>query len=165
LLRHGEKDAAGVLTSRGKQAAKALRLQLANFKRVISSDSDRAVLTAKLLTGKDPQVDQRAGYATASVEVSNEINALVKDHGISFLDAARQYNNPEVLRGIDEQAHALNALIDELLGELAEDEKALIVSHDLTIAPAMGFRGVSAESIDPLHGYVISTGGVKPFNQ
>lgn len=156
ILRHGEKDAAGILTERGKRAAEALRSVLPPFAYVISSNSDRAILTAELLTGEDPQIDHRASYATAPPAISDEINRLATEHDISFLDAARQYNNAKVLRGIDVQAHALNALIDELLGKLEEGKKALVVSHDLTIAPAMGFRGMPAESIDPLSGYTIS---------
>lgn len=162
MLRHGEKDAAGTLTERGKQAAEAMRSTLPDFVRVISSDSDRTILTAKLLTGEDPHIDRRAAYATTSSAISNEISALVQEHNISFLDAARLYDDPEVLRGIDEQAQELNAMIDELLDRLGEGEKALIVSHDLTIAPAMGLRGMSAESIDPLGGYIISAGNETP---
>jgi hypothetical protein len=88
--------------------------------------------------------------------LSNTINTLARDGAISFLNAARQYDDTDVLRGIDEQAHELNAMIDELLSELSENEKALIVSHDLTIAPAMGFRGMSAEFLDSLNGYILS---------
>lgn len=156
VLRHGEKDDQGVLTARGEEAARAMRGILPQFARVIASDSDRTILTAKLLIGRDPLVDKQASYAPAPTAVSETIRNLAKNRGISFLDAARQHNDPEVLRGIDEQAHKLNNLIDELLGALAEDERALIVSHDLTIAPAMGFRGMSAESIAPLTGYIVS---------
>lgn len=156
LLRHGEKDATGKLTDRGKQAAEAMRPLLPHFSYVASSDSDRTRMTAKLLTGKDPIVDRRAAFATTSAEVSEAINGLAKKHAISFLDAAREYNDAAVLRGIDEQARELNAMIDELLTELAEGERALIVSHDLTIAPAMGLRDMPAVSINPLGGYIIS---------
>lgn len=159
LLRHGEKDGAGVLTERGKRAAAAMRPALPSFACVISSGSDRTILTAKLLTGQDPQIDHRAAYATTPAKISDAINTLASTHKSSFLDAARQYGDPMVLKGIDEQAHLLNLLVDELLGRLVEGEKALIVSHDLTIAPAMGLRGMSAESIEPLGGYVIRMAG------
>lgn len=156
LLRHGEKDTDGTLTEDGVQAAQVMGPILPRFVRIISSDTDRTTLTAKLLTGEEPHIDDRAAYATTSSEISNEIDILAKSHNISFLDAARLYNNPEVLAGIDEQADALNTLIDQLLEELPENGKALIVSHDLTIAPAMGSRNMPAASISPLGGYVIS---------
>jgi hypothetical protein len=156
LLRHGEKNTDGTLTERGKRAAEAMRSILPHFVTVISSSSDRAILTAQLLTGEDPRIDQRAGYATTSPEISSAINGLAISRAISFLDATRLYNDQEVLQGIDEQARELNMLTDELLAALSEDEKALIVSHDLTITPAMGFRDMPAESIEPLGGYIIS---------
>jgi len=158
LLRHGEKDAEGLLTERGKQAAETMRSVLPAFVRIISSESPRTIHTASLLTGEEPHPDPRAAYATTAASVSEEISAIAAEHGISFLDAARRHNNPDVLTGIDEQAHILNGLVDEVLGELGEGERALIVSHDLSIAPAMGYRGMSAESIEPLGGYVISLG-------
>lgn len=159
VLRHGEKDAAGVLAERGKRAAEALRGLLPHFAVVVSSESDRALLTAKLLTGEEPRIDTRASYALAPPAVSAAINALAAQRGISFWDAARQYGDAAVLAGVDEQAHGFNALVDELLGELSEGEQALVVSHDLTIAPAMALRGMTADSIDPLRGYVIAAGG------
>ncbi len=155
LLRHGEKDDNQNLSERGKQAARDMRVQLPTFARIISSGIARADLTAHLLTGQEPEIDTRAAYATTSAEISNEIAALASQHGLSFLDAARLHNNPEVLAGVDEQAIALNALVEELLKTMKEGQKALIVSHDLTIAPAMGLRGVAPESIPPLCGYVI----------
>jgi broad specificity phosphatase PhoE len=155
VIRHGEKDATGMLTERGMQAAQAMRSMLPGFACIISSDTSRTALTANLLTGEEPRIDHRAAFAMASPAMSNEINDLAAKRAISFLDAARLHNNPEVLAGIDGQAHALNALIDELFEEIPENEKALIVSHDLTIVPAMAFRGMSAESIDPLSGYIV----------
>jgi broad specificity phosphatase PhoE len=162
LLRHAEKDTTNMLTERGMLEAEAMRSKLPRFTSVISSPRDRAILTAKLLTGQEPQIDERADYATATPEVSAIINAMASDRRISFWDAAREYNDPEVLRGIDEQAHRLNEMIDELL-DMAEDGTALVVSHDLTIAPAVGFRGMTAESIMPLGGYVISAGAGLPL--
>lgn len=155
LLRHGEKDGTGILTERGIKEAEAMRSLLPVFARIISSDFDRTIMTAKLLTGEGPEIDHRAAYAMTSAEISEEINTLAQERNISFLDAARQYNDPEVLSGIDDQAHILNIMIDELLEELAENEKALVVSHDLTIVPAMSLRGMPGESIEPLSGYIV----------
>lgn len=157
LLRHAEKDASGALTERGRQAAEAMRSLLPHFALVVSSDSARAALTAKLLTGEEPRTDQRAAFAMAAPEASDAINALSLERNISFLDAARLYNDPEVLGGIDGKAHELNTMIDELFDQLAEDEKALVVSHDLTIVPAMAFRGMPPASIEPLGGFVVGS--------
>lgn len=146
-----------MLTERGMEEAEAMRALLPVFARIISSDFDRTIMTAKLLTGEGPEIDHRAAYATTSAEISNKINTLAQEHNISFLDAARQYNDPTVLDGIEDQARILNILIDELLEELAEGEKALVVSHDLTIVPAMSLRDMTGMSIAPLAGFIVST--------
>lgn len=156
LLRHAEKNAAGALTEFGQQTAEALRPLLPGFTRIFSSDSGRTVLTAKLLTGQQPQIDQRAAYATSSAEVSKAVSQLAAGHGLSFLEAARLYGNEDLIRGIAAQAEALNTMINDLLDQMATDEKALIVSHDLTIVPAMQLRGLPVRPINPLSGYIIN---------
>jgi len=156
LLRHGEKDTAGLLTEQGKRAATLLRPILPRFARVFSSDTARTILTAQLLTGCEPVLDNRAAYATTSAKISDEISTLAAERDTSFLDAARLHNDLAVLAGINDQARMLNTMVDELLTELPENERALVISHDLTIAPAMGLRGMPAESIAPLSGYIIS---------
>lgn len=159
LLRHGEKDNAGMLTERGRRAAEALRQTLPQFSQVLSSETPRAIESAVLLTGKQPQIDPRAMYATASPEHVDEINTVSIERGVSFLNAAILHANTSVLDGIDRQARALNDLIDEVLEALPEGERALIVSHDLTIVPAMTLRGGTSTAIDPLAGYTIQKDG------
>lgn len=155
VLRHGEKGPDGALTDSGKRAAEAMHKVLPLFARVISSDSSRAVGTAERLAGSAPTIDTRAAYATTSAEISSAIDEVAREHNVSFLEAARIYGDPEVLDGIDQQAHALNELIVRLLEGLEKNQQALIVSHDLTITPAMELRGVKTEPIGPLGGYVI----------
>lgn len=161
LLRHAEKQGAdGVLTEKGEEMARNLGKLLPHFVRVVASDSSRTQLTANLLTGVDPEVDLRAGYTTlASPEVSKAINDVALEQGITFLEAMQQFDEPELAAGVAAKAHELNQLIGELLADLGDDEKALIVSHDLTISPAMADRGVPLQSIEFLHGYVIDDSG------
>lgn len=96
----------------------------------------------------------------ASTEKSKEINELAAQQGLTFLEAMEQYQDPEVLDGVKSKAEKLNLLIKELLDELDDDQKALIVSHDLSISPAMAAKGIPLASIDPLEGYVIRDDGV-----
>ncbi len=70
------------------------------------------------------------------------------------------YNGGMLRDGIHAQAVGLNRLIDETLARLSEDEQALVVSHDMTIVPAMVLRGQSRISVNYLSGYVIGEGGV-----
>lgn len=157
LLRHAEKDINGTLTVAGKQSARELGRRLPEFASVTASPSSRAKETAKLLTDKDPSVEDRAGFYMASQEKSDAINQIAAEQNISFLDAAGKYQDSEVLQGIDAKATELNTLIDELLQTLDDGEAALVVSHDLSISPAMKQRGnIALESIDFLQGYTIT---------
>jgi broad specificity phosphatase PhoE len=164
LLRHAEKDAAGELTIHGQHAARELGRALPKFATIVSSPSSRARLTGRLLTGKESIVDDRAGFATAPADKSDNIMQLARSEGLTFLAAADRYNDPEVLGGIESKARQLNELVDEILNELSEGEFALLVTHNLSIGPAMELRGRSRESVGFLGGYIISSdGSLKAF--
>lgn len=159
IRRHAEKNSDGTLTENGIQTARALSKQLPKFIRVIASDSPRTQLTAKLLTGVDPFVDARVGYSAISPEKIDAIERLSLKNGISFFEAVDLYQDNEILRGIETKAETLNQLIDEQLNQLEEDEKALIVSHEITIVPAMARRGIELSSINPLGGFILRADG------
>ncbi len=162
LLRHAEKELGphGALTEPGKQAAAAARQKLPQFKRVIASASERAQMTATLMTGQKPEVRPEAGFYLAPPEKSARLGDLVKRRGIPFSEAVNQLGDAEILGGVDAQARSLNQLIDELLHQLLHqlgpDEAALIVSHDMSITPAMAQRGLPFEPIAFLGGYIVS---------
>lgn len=160
LLRHAEKGPDGELTENGIKRARELAMLLPHFAIVISSESSRTQKTAEYLTGVKPKVDPRAGFYMASPEKSDAINRLATEQGKTFLEALEQYQDPEVHKGVSAQATRLNELIKELLVSLGEDEKAVIVSHDLSISPAMAQNGIPLESsIEALGGYVIGEDG------
>lgn len=159
LLRHAEKSDNGVLTATGEEAAVTLGHMLPIFDRVIASDSTRTQVTAKLTTGISPEVDSRVSFYMAPSQKSDDINELAKTKNISFLEAAGIYDDTEVNEGIGNKASELNGLMDELL-RAHQDGRILIVSHDLSISPAMVRRGIELESIDFLQGYIISKTGV-----
>lgn len=71
-----------------------------------------------------------------------------------------EYNDTEVLQGVESKANELNQLVDWLLPNLLKGGKALILSHDLSISPALKQRGIPLESIDFLSGYIINGQGV-----
>jgi broad specificity phosphatase PhoE len=159
VRRHAEKNPDGSLTEDGIQNALELSKQLPEFTKVIASDSTRTQLTAKLLTGVDPFVDVRVGYSAISPEKIDAIEQLSQRNGISFFEAADLYQDDEILRGIETKADTLNQLIDEQLDQLEENEKMLIVSHEITIVPAMTRRGISLQSITPLGGFILKSDG------
>jgi broad specificity phosphatase PhoE len=159
LLRHAEKDEQGVLTDNGQSLARKLGATLPKFSKVIASESSRTQLTAMLITGAQPEVDERAGFYMATQEKSDAINKLAAEKGITFFEAADIYNDGELLKGITEKAEGLNQLVDETLNGLNDDEAALIVSHDMTITPAMVLRGQPRQSIKYLSGFRIDNAG------
>lgn len=166
LRRHAEKDSNGIITENGERKARELSQHLPEFAKVISSNSARAVRTADLMSGQAPIEDERAGFYMATREKSDAINALASAEGLTFLEALQQYNDQEVLDGIDSKATDLNQLIAELFDELDIDEKALIVSHDISISPAMQQKGIPLESIQPLEGYIITEDDdIRPTSQ
>lgn len=159
LLRHAEKDDKGALTARGEQLAQELANNLPNFAMVLSSEIPRTKQTALLLTGMEPRPDVRAGFYETLQDISDAIFRLANERGVNFLEAAEAYNDGELRPGIESKAGELNRLVDEVLSSLGEDERALIVSHDMTIVPAMAARGQTRESIDYLTGFVINEDG------
>ena len=78
---------------------------------------------------------------------------------MSFFDAAEVFRNGELAEGIHTYAVGLNQLLDETLTSLEDEESALIVSHDLTIATAMALRGVEKVSSNYMSGYKIDENG------
>jgi len=156
LLRHAEKDVKGILTPQGEAATAGARSTMPHLAKVIASPSNRASLTAKLLTGAEPVIDERANFSMSSQDKSDAMNKIANERQVPFLEAVQIYNDPEVLAGVDRKADELNELIDELLAGLRDGESALIVSHDLSISPAMAKRGIPLESVDFLKGYVVS---------
>jgi broad specificity phosphatase PhoE len=160
VLRHAEKDDKGLVSEAGLVEARNLAARLPEFDEVVVSPSERTEVTARAIsTTVEPIIDERAGFAMASPELSEAINALAADEGISFLMAAIKYNDPEVMQGITDQAERFNELLDELL--VKDIENILVVSHDLTIIPAMQTRGSSVTNIPYLGGFVLSDSGLE----
>lgn len=155
LLRHAEKDPNGSLTENGRKQATILRNKLPKFQEIISSDSQRTIETAELITGQKPVVDPRCRHYVAPKAKSDYLNTLAKEKGVSFLEAVVELNDSEVNRGVEEKANELNQLVDELLGRMSDGQSSLVVSHDLSISPALAKRGIPLESIDYLCGYII----------
>jgi broad specificity phosphatase PhoE len=159
LRRHAEKDTKGTLTKSGVQASKKLGATLAPFSVVVASDSDRACLTAKLITDIEPRIDPRASMWMTSPESSAEINNIATEQNLAFLEAMQVHNDPYTLNGTASRADELNELIDQLFTELTKDQRGLIISHDLSINAAMTRRGLPLTILGPLEGYLIYENG------
>jgi hypothetical protein len=117
------------------------------------------------MTGVEALADTRAGMYMASPEKSEAINQLALTRGLTFLEAVERYQDKEVIDGIEAKANELNQLIDELFSELKQDEKALIISHDLSIIAAMMKRNILPAAVNLLEGFVLrEDGSIEPIN-
>jgi len=155
VLRHAQKDTIGNLTQEGRESSKSLGKELPQFKIVIASDSPRTQETATLLTGISPKIDSRAGYFNAPKEVSDEINKQAKLNSNGF--AGAYLSNKEIEGEVIKNAVGLLDLIFETLKKLDANERALIVSHEITIVPAAKLftKNNTIQSFSYLSGYII----------
>ena len=155
VLRHASKDAEGNLTEEGKEKAKELQSDLPKFKIVIASESPRTQETAVLLTSVQPTIDKRAGFFNAPKEISDEINRQAATNPAGFTGA--YLANNEIKEDVSNQAKQLEELVYETLEKLGSNEKALIISHDITMVPAEKLLTDKhgTESFDYLSGFIV----------
>lgn len=159
ILRHSKRDADGNLTEEGEVLARRIAAQLSHVSLAASSSAPRAKQTAAILFGNEPSVDTRAGFYASIEDRAKEISDYAEANGMSFIEAAYKLNDGELAAGISEQATALDSLINEMLRQLPDDGSGLIISHGMTIAPAMALRGLEARLPDYVAGYRVQADG------
>jgi broad specificity phosphatase PhoE len=143
VLRHtkAERGAAGKITEEGETAAQKRAVQLPQFAIVLASSAERAMETARLLSGQDPEVADGAGFYMAEAHKSEAILKRAAENGETFLNAALGYaqdnHDMTLLEGMDRQADTLVSLVRETLSKLPNDEAALIITHDMTLIRAL----------------------------
>lgn len=162
IRRHAPKHATGELTEEGKKLAASYNAQLEKFDLVIASDKPRAIETARLLTGREPSVDRRAGTPPFTPEQEKTLHelGLSHEHGI----AGVILDNPQYRAMIKPQGESLAALIRETIGKLPDGGRALIISHDGVMVTAE--RILKDKPLDkadktfaPLKGFTVSDDG------
>lgn len=122
------------LTGEGKQKCLDLKEKLGKFDIVISSNFDRNKETAKLLTGVEPKVDERAGILKLTEEQNNKITELRQKHPFGVAGAILSI--PELIEPVKKAGKNLIELIKEAVSKLPENGRALIISHDGTMVSA-----------------------------
>ncbi len=161
ILRHANKNKeTGELTEEGRRLARELKDKLGIFNLVITSDKNSRLLeTAKLLTGVDPDIDQRAGLIYDSDEQHEIIGKLAKTH--PFTHAGVIYENPEYKNLAEKLGQYTLALFQETFNKLPENGKALIIAQDaVMVAGEKYIKKQPFEKLEtnyqPLEGYIIN---------
>ena len=119
------------LTDEGRRKAQQLGEQLGDFHTIITTSRLSGRATAEEMTGKQPIIDERAGFMEITEAQKEDLKS--EDHPMGIAGAV--FENSEYRELARMSGLLLVVLIKEVLRELPEDEKALIVSHNV---PMMG---------------------------
>lgn len=135
------------LTDEGRERCIARKPELGSIALALSSPFGRTQETAELLSGSKPTVDERAGILKSPPEFSARVAVLRKTHPLGVAGAI--ISVPELREPLRSQGEALNELVAETMAELADGQRALIVSHDGTmVALEKVLTGASFDQID-----------------
>ncbi|HYG84436.1 MAG TPA: phosphoglycerate mutase family protein [Verrucomicrobiae bacterium] len=135
IVRHGNWNLVDdQLTEQVKTRCIELKPRLGSFAIAISSPFGRTQETARLLSGLEPSVDERAGILKSPPEFSQRVAKLRKTDPFGVAGAI--ISIPELREPLRGQGQHLVDLTRETLSQLSDDQRALIVSHDGTIAAA-----------------------------
>lgn len=152
IVRHGNWNLThDRLTEQGKNRCTELKPKLGSFAIATSSPFGRTQETARLLSGLEPNVDERASILKSPPEFSQRVAELRKTHPFGVAGAI--ISVPELRKPLREQGQQLVALAKETFNQLSDDQRALIVSHDGTIVAAEKvLTGAPFDEIDHTYG-------------
>lgn len=158
VIRHGEKED-DRLTQYGVAACRLRSQSIGHFDKVISSDRMRCVQTAELLTGVTPEIDIRASVPDFPKNKIKKLELEQLTHPLGIVGAV--WEDKELVDAALHAGQNLKELITKLFESLDENQRALIVSHDVPILAAEKlFLNESFDSIDhnfkPLEGILIN---------
>lgn len=159
VLRHGPKDKFGNLTAEGKKFVEQSIGKFGKFDAIFSSEMQRAIQTAQLLTGKVPEVDSRANVIDISPEEEEILFEKAKNHKYGI--AGLVFETPEYRKLAQQAGERLVSLLKEVLQALPENSRALVISHDSSIAAAERIlKKLPLDKIDhnykPLEGFMVN---------
>ncbi|HSX31500.1 MAG TPA: histidine phosphatase family protein [Candidatus Saccharimonadales bacterium] len=140
VLRHSNWDGVtDALTDPAKRAAQSRAAKLPNFALVYASPFVRTAQTAQLLTGKQPQLDERAAIPRVPEELRQQVATLKATHPLRVAGAL--FSLKAVYPALETAGAALVELINELLACLPDGARALVVTHDGTMLAAQRVLG------------------------
>lgn len=119
------------LNEEGQRHCVEIKPSLGSFSIVVSPSFIRSQETARAISEKNPLIDERAGVLKISPEYMQQITELRKSNPLGVAGAIISIS--ELREPLRTQGQLLMTLVEELLMKLADNEKALIVSHDGTM--------------------------------
>jgi len=152
VIRHANWDLQNdKLTAETSQKCLEFKKRLGDFDLVFSSNFGRAIETARLLSGKEPVIDNRAGILKMSDETAKKITALRQNHPLGVVGVLFSFSeNIEALQNV---GSGLCSLIKEVFLKLPKNGKALVVSHDGTMVSCEKIlKNESFASVDKTYG-------------
>lgn len=157
VIRHGEKDG-DELTKKGAKACEELARVVGPFEIVIASSRERTRQTARIISGKIPEVDIRAGTPDFPDDLLPTLLERELTHPLGVVGAI--WEHERLVDAAYEGGLNLQQLIKATLDRLDDSQHALIVSHDgamVGLEAAMhGNKDAPDHSFQPLQGFVVN---------
>jgi broad specificity phosphatase PhoE len=139
IIRHSEWDTAtGELTARGIHLCREGGANFQGLQVVYSSPAARCIQTARYLTGLEPKVDQRANVPDLTKDEFDYVMGQRHLYALGIIGALQ--DTPRVWPKWEEAGRRLLNLVADIAQVLPENGKALVVSHDGTMAAAQALQ-------------------------
>ena len=150
FIRHADWDhETGNLSEKGKKQCEEVRETLPKFDLIITTNSPRTQQTARLLTGKESIIDERVNPLPLTKE---EIKVLAeKSKAQKYGMAGAILDTPTLVEPLKRRGKESVSLLHEILEKIAENQNALIISHDGVIVAAE--KILKHEKFDKINNY------------
>jgi broad specificity phosphatase PhoE len=158
VIRHGEKNG-DELTPESAVACDALADRIGSLNYAFASERNRAVRTAELVSRLTVTVDARANVPDFPDSEVDKLAGIQKIHPLGIIGAIWQ--DPSLVQDARDAGVRMQAMIKEVMEQLNDGERALIVSHDGTmIGLEKVLKGEAFDTVDhsyaPLGGFSIN---------
>jgi broad specificity phosphatase PhoE len=146
VIRHGEKRG-DELTPEGIVACKVLASRIDKLNYVYASDAHRAYQTAELVSLLPVSIDPRANIPSFPNTVINRLIEVQKVHPLGIIGAI--WEDDSLIEVARDAGLKMKDMIDDIMNQLGDGERALIVSHDGTmVALEKVLKNESFDSVD-----------------
>jgi broad specificity phosphatase PhoE len=159
VLRHANWHGKDILTEAGAAACTAISASIGPFDLVLSSPTNRTQQTAILLSGQTPRIEVDANVPSFSEEQTKIISERRPSNPLGIVGVIREEEG--LIATATAAGGHLVSLILRSFDQLNDNQRALIVTHDGTMAAAEQIlMKESFEKIDhsylELEGYIVN---------